>query len=78
LTPDAVTGFESTYSLGTLSCAVFILKKTQERVFTNNFISPALFPMENISYSFPLSLTIDNLELGEVIASKLLKKEDGE
>lgn len=34
--------------------------------------------MENISYSFPLSLTIDNFELGEAIASKLFKKEDGD
>lgn len=34
--------------------------------------------MANISYFFALSLVIDNLELDEVIISKLFKREDSE
>lgn len=34
--------------------------------------------MANISYFFALPLVIDNLELDEVIISKLFKREDSE
>lgn len=71
MTPEAITSLESIDFSRALSCAKFVLLQTQEMIFTNNFISHDKYLL-----FLCFAIVIDNLELDEVIISKLFKRED--